>query len=190
LFKAIFTSKLNRAIQTLQELKLDMPPFKLEPNTQAHLPGYLNPVFVDDSLLELDNIDTRRKGELIIDLLEQIKRDKGDEFNFYYNMDKVKNNIQNDFGESINNFNENEFYNFIKNFLLDISLDYHCYDTILIVSHDKWINRMIQLLNKSVNQIMKGDIVELNNKSGIEAFKEAIDDYYLTYVCGKDANGK
>lgn len=35
-----------------------------------------------------------------------------------------------------------------------------------------------------------GDIVELNNKSGIEAFKEAIDDYYLTYVCGKDANGK
>ena len=35
-----------------------------------------------------------------------------------------------------------------------------------------------------------GDIVELSNKSGIEAFKEAIDDYYLKYVCGKDANGK
>ena len=35
-----------------------------------------------------------------------------------------------------------------------------------------------------------GDIVELSNKSGIEAFKEAIDDYYLKYVCGKDSNGK
>ena len=35
-----------------------------------------------------------------------------------------------------------------------------------------------------------GDIVELSNKSGIENFKEAIDDYYLKYVCGKDANGR
>ena len=34
-----------------------------------------------------------------------------------------------------------------------------------------------------------GDIVELNNKSGIEQFKEAIDDYFLKYVCGKE-NGK
>lgn len=35
-----------------------------------------------------------------------------------------------------------------------------------------------------------GDIVELSNKSGIDAFKDAIDDYYLAYVCGKDANGR
>jgi hypothetical protein len=27
-----------------------------------------------------------------------------------------------------------------------------------------------------------GDIVELNNKSGIEAFKDAIDDYYSKFV--------
>jgi len=32
-----------------------------------------------------------------------------------------------------------------------------------------------------------GDIVELSNKSGIESFKEAIDDYYLKYVVGKDS---
>jgi hypothetical protein len=30
----------------------------------------------------------------------------------------------------------------------------------------------------------------LSNKSGIEAYKEAIDDYYLKYVCGKDSNGR
>jgi len=35
-----------------------------------------------------------------------------------------------------------------------------------------------------------GDIVELSNKSGIEAFKEAIDDYYLKYVCGTDSHGR
>jgi hypothetical protein len=35
-----------------------------------------------------------------------------------------------------------------------------------------------------------GDIVELSNKSGIEAFKEAIDDYYMKYVCGKDSKGR
>lgn len=35
-----------------------------------------------------------------------------------------------------------------------------------------------------------GDIVELSNKSGIEAFKDAIDDYYRVYVCGKDADGR
>lgn len=31
-----------------------------------------------------------------------------------------------------------------------------------------------------------GDIAELSNRSGIEAFKDAIDDYYRAYVCGKD----
>ena len=35
-----------------------------------------------------------------------------------------------------------------------------------------------------------GDIVELSNKSGIEAFKDAIDDYYRAYVCGKDQDGR
>lgn len=35
-----------------------------------------------------------------------------------------------------------------------------------------------------------GDIIELTNKSGIEAFKDAVDDYYRAYVCGKDAQGK
>jgi len=34
-----------------------------------------------------------------------------------------------------------------------------------------------------------GDIVELSNKSGIEAFKEAIDDYYMKYVV-KDSSAK
>lgn len=35
-----------------------------------------------------------------------------------------------------------------------------------------------------------GDIVELNNKSGIEAFKEAIDDYYNKFVICKDQKNK
>lgn len=32
--------------------------------------------------------------------------------------------------------------------------------------------------------------MELSNKSGIEAYKEAIDDYYLKYVCGLDKDGR
>jgi hypothetical protein len=61
------------------------------------------------------------------------------------------------------------------------------------VHHGEYLNdRFYELSQERRFEIYVdyGDIVELSNKSGIEAFKEAIDDYYLKYVCGKDANGK
>ena len=61
------------------------------------------------------------------------------------------------------------------------------------VHHGEYLNdRFYELSQERRFEIYVdyGDIVELSNKSGNEAFKEAIDDYYLKYVCGKDANGK
>jgi hypothetical protein len=60
------------------------------------------------------------------------------------------------------------------------------------VHHGEYLNdRFYELSQERRFEIYVdyGDIVELNNKSGIEQFKEAIDDYFLKYVCGKE-NGK
>jgi len=61
------------------------------------------------------------------------------------------------------------------------------------VPHGEYLNDRFYYLSEQRRfdiYVDYGDIVELANKSGIEAFKEAIDDYYLKYVCGKDNNGR
>jgi hypothetical protein len=61
------------------------------------------------------------------------------------------------------------------------------------VPHGEYLNDRFYELSEARRfdiYVDYGDIVELSNKSGIEAFKEAIDDYYLKYVCGKDAQGR
>lgn len=61
------------------------------------------------------------------------------------------------------------------------------------VAHGEYLNDRFYELSEQRRfdiYVDYGDIVELSNKSGIEAFKDAIDDYYLAYVCGKDANGR
>jgi hypothetical protein len=58
------------------------------------------------------------------------------------------------------------------------------------VAHGEYLNDRFYELSEERRfdiYVDYGDIVELSNKAGIEAFKEAIDDYYLKYVCGKDA---
>jgi hypothetical protein len=57
------------------------------------------------------------------------------------------------------------------------------------VAHGEYLNDRFYELSEERRfdiYVDYGDIVELSNKAGIEAFKEAIDDYYLKYVCGKD----
>ena len=61
------------------------------------------------------------------------------------------------------------------------------------VEHGEYLNDKFYQLSaerKFNIYVDYGDIVELSNKSGIEAFKEAIDDYYMKYVCGKDSKGR
>lgn len=61
------------------------------------------------------------------------------------------------------------------------------------VAHGEYLNDRFYELSEQRRfdiYVDYGDIVELSNKSGIEAFKDAIDDYYHAYVCGKDANGR
>jgi len=58
------------------------------------------------------------------------------------------------------------------------------------VAHGEYLNDRFYELSEQRRfdiYVDYGDIVELSNKSGIEAFKDAIDDYYRAYVCGKDA---
>ena len=61
------------------------------------------------------------------------------------------------------------------------------------VEHGEYLNDKFYQLSEERGfniYVDYGDIVELSNKSGIEAFKEAIDDYYMKYVCGKDSKGR
>lgn len=61
------------------------------------------------------------------------------------------------------------------------------------VAHGEYLNDRFYELSEQRRfdiYVDYGDIVELSNKSGIEAFKDAIDDYYRAYVCGKDAQGR
>ena len=61
------------------------------------------------------------------------------------------------------------------------------------VQHGEYLNDRFYELSQERRfdiYVDYGDIVELSNKSGIEAFKEAIDDYYLKYVCGTDSHGR
>lgn len=61
------------------------------------------------------------------------------------------------------------------------------------VAHGEYLNDRFYELSEQRRfdiYVDYGDIVELSNKSGIEAFKDAIDDYYRAYVCGKDSTGR
>ena len=61
------------------------------------------------------------------------------------------------------------------------------------VAHGEYLNDRFYELSEQRRfniYVDYGDIVELSNRFGIEAFKDAIDDYYRAYVCGKDAQGR